>query len=289
MSWRDRALVVICRGIVKPALTLPLPWALHRHAVRLLTPRTPQLDGMTVTRRTIAGIPCHVFAPMDAAGSLLWLHGGGFVLGSARSYARLALALAQRSGRRVILPEYRLAPEHPFPAGPDDCIAVARELIAEGPLALGGDSAGGTLALTTLADLLADGTPPERVVLVSPAVDLDPSRPTPDIRGEMIFPLALLHRVARDYVGCADPRDPRVSPIHAVFDNSPPVLIQCATGEVLEADTDAIAEHLVRAGVSVEVQKTDGVPHVWQLFVGRTPKADSAVDAMAAFLRGGTA
>ena len=226
---------------------------------------------------------------MNATGSLLWLHGGGFVLGSAHSYARLALALAQRSGRRVILPEYRLAPEHPFPAGPDDCIAVARDLIAEGPLALGGDSAGGTLALTTLADLLADGTPPERVVLVSPAVDLDPSRQTPDTRGEMIFPLALLHRVARDYVGCADPRNPRVSPIHAVFDNSPPVLIQCATGEVLEADTDAIAEHLVRAGVSVEVQKTDGVPHVWQLFVGRTPKADHAVDAMAAFLRGGTA
>ncbi len=101
--------------------------------------------------------------------------------------------------------------------------------------------------------------------------------------------MALLHRVARDYVGCADPRDPRVSPIHAVFDNSPPVLIQCATGEVLEADTDAIAKHLIRAGVSVEVQKTDGVPHVWQLFVGRTPKADRAVDAMAAFLRGGTA
>jgi len=289
MSWRDRALVVICRGIVKPALTLPLPWALHRHAVRLLTPRTPQIDGVTVTKRTIAGVPCHIFAPVNATGSLLWLHGGGFVLGSAHSYARLALALAQRSGRRVILPEYRLAPEHPFPAGPDDCIAVARELIAAGPLALGGDSAGGTLALTTLADLLADGTPPERVVLVSPAVDLDPSRPTPDTRGEMIFPLALLHRVAREYAGCADPRDPRVSPIHAVFDKSPPVLIQCATGEVLEADTDAIAKHLIRAGVSVDVQKTDGVPHVWQLFVGRTPKADSAVDAMAAFLRGDTA
>lgn len=285
MSWRDRALVVVCRGIVKPALTLPLPWALHRQAFRLVMPRAPRADGVTVTTRIIAGVPCHVFSPTDAAGSLLWLHGGGFVLGSARSYALFALALAQRSGRRVIMPDYRLAPEHPFPAGPDDCIAVARELMKEGPFALGGDSAGGTLALTTLADLLSDGTPPERVILASPAVDLDPARPIPDARGEMIFPIALLHRVAREYAGDADPKDPRVSPIHAAFDSAPPILIQCASGEVLEADSDAIARRLIDAGAHVEVQKTEGVPHVWQLFVGRTPKADRAVDAMATFLR----
>lgn len=283
MTWRDRALALVSRGVVKQVLRLPLPWSVHRRALDLFAPPLP-LPGLDYARTEIAGVPCGIVTPPKVRGTLLWLHGGGFVLGTDRAYLNLCGALARAAGLRVILPNYRLAPEHPFPAGPEDCRAVARAVAAKGPFSLAGDSAGGCLALVTLADLLRDGTPPTHLLLASPAVDLDPDRPIPDMRGERLFPLSLLYRVGRDYAGHADPKDPRVSPIHAEFPGAPPTLIQCAKGEVLEGDTDAIADRLRAGGAPVEVQKTCGVPHVWQLFAGRTPKADRAVARMAAFL-----
>ncbi|SFJ59428.1 alpha/beta hydrolase fold domain-containing protein [Jannaschia pohangensis] len=284
MSWRDDAVALTCRWLVKPAMSVPTPWWLHRRGFETFAPR-PRGDGFTVTRRDLGGIPAREYAPPDPQGTLLWLHGGGFVMGSSYSYANLAAALARASGRRIILPDYRLAPEHPFPAGPDDCLAAARALIEEGPFGIGGDSAGGCFALTTLASLLADGTPPERVILASAAVDLDPARPVPPTDGELILPVSMLRRVSRDYAGQADVTDPRVSPIHADFTGAPPVLIQVGKGEILEGDSDAIAERLRAFGGEVTVQKESGVPHVWQMFAGRTPKADRAVAAMADFLR----
>ena len=281
-TWRDRALLLACRVSARPFLSLPLPWSVHRRAFLLTAPTLPRRPGLTVTATTIAGVPGRITAPEAPRGTILWLHGGGFVLGSSRGvYANLAAALARATNMRVVMPDYRLAPEHPFPAGPDDCLAVARALSAEGPLVLGGDSAGGCFALTTLAGLLACGTPPARVLLASPAVDLDPARPVPPAPGEVVLPVSMLRRVCRDYVGQADARDPRVSPIHADFTGAPPVLIQCARGEILEGDSDAIAERLRAAGAQVTVQKETGVPHVWQVFAGRTPKADRAIAAMA--------
>lgn len=284
MSWRDTALALAARGVAKPLLSLPLPWHVHRRALRFAEQQRPDED-ITFVTTEIAGVPCGIVTPRTHHGTLLWLHGGGFVLGSARSYLPLASALARQSGRRVILPDYRLAPEHPFPAAPDDCLAVARELATQGPFALGGDSAGGCLAAAVLADLLRDGTPPTRLVLASPAADLDPARPTPDMRGEILFPKSLLYRMAGEYAGTADPLDPRLSPIHGSYPGAPPTLIQCARGEVLEGDADALADCFRAGGGSVEVEKTDGVPHDWQLFVGHTPKADRAVVRMTDFLR----
>lgn len=283
MTWRDRALALSSRAVVKQLLRLPLPWTLHRQAFRLFAPSLP-LPGLDYAQVEIAGVPCGVLTPPEPTGTLLWLHGGGFVLGTDRAYLNLCGALARLTGRRVILPNYRLAPEHAFPAAPDDCIAVARAVAKDGPFALAGDSAGGCLALVTLADLLRDGTPPTHLLLASPVVDLDPARPVPDTSGELLFPLSVLYRVGADYAGHADASDPRVSPIHAEFPGAPATLIQCAKGEVLEGDSDAIADRLRAGGASVEVQKTGGVPHVWQLFAGRTPKADAAVARMATFL-----
>lgn len=285
MTWRDRGLAMISRRVVRPVLRLPLPWAIHRQAFRLVAPRLPLRD-VTYEKTVIAGVPCGIVTPPDPVGTLLWLHGGGFVMGSDRSYLGLAAALARASGRRIILPNYRLAPEHPFPAGPDDCVAVARAVADDGPFALAGDSAGGCLAAVTLADLLARGTSPTHVILASPVVDLDAGRAVPDMSREILFPLSVLYRVGRDYAGAADPQDPRVSPVRGTFPGAPPTLIQCAAGEALEGDSDAIAARLREGGAEVTVEKTEGVPHVWQLFVGKTPKADAAVARMAAFLRG---
>lgn len=283
MSWRDAALVLASRSVVKPILSLPIPWSLHRRGLRIAE-MFYRGRGVRFETTRIAGVPCGIVTPARADGTLLWLHGGGFVLGTARSYIGLASALARLSGRRVVLPEYRLAPEHPFPAAPDDCLAVARALAAQGPFALGGDSAGGCLAAVVLADLLAEGTTPSHLVLTSPAVDLDPSRTAPAGSVEILLSVPALLRFARAYSHGADPTDPRLSPVHAAYPGAPPTLIQCARGEVLEGDADALAARLRAGGARVEVHKTDGVPHGWQLFVGHTPKADRAVADMAAFL-----
>ena len=285
MTWRDGAVLAACRWGLRPALALPVPWTWHRRAMALVAPRRATRQDVRVETAAIAGIPARVFAPPAPRGTLLWLHGGGFVLGSSQTYAPLAATLAHLTGRRVIVPDYRLAPEHPFPAAPDDCLAVARAVAAEGPFALGGDSAGGTLALATLATLLADGTPPERLILVSPAVDLDPARPMPPDRREALLPVGMLRRVQRDYIGPADPRDPRLSPIHARFDGAPPALIQCARGELLEHDAEAIADRLRAAGTAVALEPESGVPHTWHLFTGLSPKADAALARIAEFLR----
>ncbi|CTQ50404.1 alpha/beta hydrolase [Jannaschia donghaensis] len=284
MTWRDRGLALVSRGVVKQVLRLPLPWSIHRQAFRLTAPTLP-LPGVDYGSEDIAGVPCEVVTPPNPEGTLLWLHGGGFVLGSARSYSGMAAALARLSGYRIVLPNYRLAPEHPYPAAPDDCLAVARRLAVDGPFALGGDSAGGCLAVVTLADLLRDGTAPTCMILASPAGDLDPARAVPTASNELLFPLSVLYRVVAAYVGTADPRDPRVSPVHGEYAGGPPTLFQCAKGELLETDTDALADRLRAGGARVEVEKTEGVPHVWQLFAGRTPKADRAIARMADFLR----
>lgn len=285
MRLRERAMIAGCRWGVRPLLVLPIPWRLHRRAFALSKPSTGQMAGVTVERIVVAGVPGRSFAPVGGAnGTLLWLHGGGFVLGSSGGvYAGFGASLARRTGRRIVIPDYRLAPENPFPAAPDDTLAVARTLAAEGPFALGGDSAGGTLALATLAALLEDGTPPERLILASPAVDLDPKRTVPDRRGEIMLPVAMLRRLVRDYAGEADPRDPRLSPIHARYEGAPPVLVEVARGELLEGDADAICLKLRAAGVTVTLRKEAGMPHVWQLFPGFAA-AERSMVAIAAFL-----
>ena len=290
MTWRERAVIHGCRWGVRPLLALPVPWTLHRRAFELGTPSAARLPGVAVERTRVGAVPCRIVRPeAGAAGTILWLHGGGFVMGSSGGvYLAFGAALAGATGRRVVLPDYRLAPEDPFPAAPDDTLAVARALAAEGPFALGGDSAGGTLAMVTLAGMLADEAAPERVVLASPAADLDPARPVPRGHREMMLPVAMLRRVARDYAGAADPRDPRLSPIHGDYAGAPPVLIQCARGEILEGDADALAARLRAVGASVTLEKEAGVPHVWQLFAGLAA-ADRAMASIAAFLAAGAA
>ncbi|MGB3409089.1 MAG: alpha/beta hydrolase [Jannaschia sp.] len=285
-TWRDRALFHFCRWGVRPALSVPLPWRVFRAVIHVCRPFLRGPQGVTVSQTRIADVPARIYTPPGARGTLLWLHGGGFVLGSSDGiYAAFAAVMARETGLRVVMPDYRLAPEWPFPCAPDDCLAVARRIAEDGPFVLAGDSAGGTLALVTLADLLAEGLVPQRVILASPAVDLDPNRPVPDAPSEAVLPVAMLRRAVRDYLGASDCHDPRVSPLRGAYAGAPPVLIQCAAGEMLEGDADAMATHLRAAQVAVTVQKESGVPHVWQLFAGRTPKADRAVAAIVDFLR----
>ena len=277
----DRVRRVTAPLVEKPILSLPLPFSVQRRAfeigARVLKRVPPAAVGWTAP----AGVRTRIATPEGARGRLLWLHGGGFVMGSARSYAALTDRLAIRAGLEVWCPDYRLAPEHPFPAAPDDCTAVATAI--PGPFHLGGDSAGGTLALVVLQRLLDIGRPPESVTLISPGTDLRGDRDLPEHR-EMVFSEAVLRRFQRAYVGGADPTDPRVSPIRGTYCGAPPTLIELSEGEFLEHDGRRLARRMREQGVAVTLRVEPGVPHDYHIFAGRSAAADRALDRIAAHM-----
>jgi acetyl esterase/lipase len=225
------------------------------------------------------------------AGLLLWFHGGAYGLGSPRTHAAMAAALARRAGLAVLLPDYRLAPEHPFPAAVDDALAVWRALVAAGRspgrITLGGDSAGGGLALALLHLILAEGGPaPACVVAFSPWVDLTLSgRSLVRLaRRDAFLPAARVPEARNRYLVGADPRDPRASPVLGAFAGGPPVLIQASRAEILLDDARAMAERLSGDGVAVTLDLWGSAPHVWQIYQGRLPEADAALDRAGVFL-----
>ncbi|WP_141134328.1 alpha/beta hydrolase [Jannaschia aquimarina] len=283
-TWQDRALALSARFGAKPALAAPLPWSVWRSAVQIAVRDTAR-PGLHVEWGRIGSREARIATPRDPVETVLWCHGGCFTLGSPRTHARLTDPMAA-AGLRFVVPNYRLAPEHPFPAGYEDCLAAAREIAAQGPFLLGGDSAGGTLAASVLAQLLADGTPPLRVALIAPAADLDPARPDPTGARDLVLSRPLLERIARDYVAGANPADPRLSPLRADYPGCPPVLIHCSHGEILEEDCDRLADRMRDGGGQVTVEKAAGLPHAWHIAAGRAPAADAALAQMAAFLKG---
>lgn len=210
-------------------------------------------------------------APRDAA--LLYFHGGAFTHGSFRSHGGLPASIAAAGGVRTLFPEYRLAPEHPFPAALDDAVAAYRHLLAgglaPGRIALGGDSAGATLALTTLIALRDAGDPlPAAVVFLSGAIDLA-ARPA-----------------LADYVGDADPRDPRLSVAYADLRGLPPLLIQVGGDEPLLDDSLRLAAQARAAGVPTTLEVYEGLWHVFQLrWWDGIPEAARAIATIGAFVR----
>ena len=286
--WRDRALALASRYVGRPLMAAPLPWSVHRAALGTLSALRRPPPRLAVEWRRVGPRPARLAAPPAPAARVLWFHGGGFVVGTPDTHAHLTDTLASH-GLALTVPDYRLAPEHPFPAAYEDCLGVARAVAAEGPFALGGDSAGGTLAASVLARLVADGTPPTRVALIAPAADLDPARPDPEGARDLFLSRPLLERIVTAYAAGADPSDPRLSPVHADFAGAPPVLIHCSEGEILEGDCDALAARMRTQGVDVSVTKARALPHAWHMAAGSAPAADRALAEIAAFLRGDAA
>jgi acetyl esterase/lipase len=294
-SWRSYALNALLRVTMRKRLTLESDIAALRKEYERLDARHFKLAG-DVSRTPVecGGIPAEwITVPESRPGRvILYLHGGSFVFRFPNAHAVLAARLCRRLGARALIPDYRLAPEHPFPAAADDCTAVYRALLAAGrsasEIVICGDSAGGNLALVTLVRARAAGLPlPACAVLLSPALDCTLTSPSMAIfDGEdPMLALANLLVLRSFYV----PRpslytDPEVSPLFADFTGFPPLYFQTGEREMLRDEAIRAAERAAAAGVHVELELWPGVPHGFQI-AGFLPEASLAVRHIQRFVR----
>ncbi len=222
---------------------------------------------------------------------VLYLHGGGYVTGSIESYLMLCVPLARALGLRVVVPEYRLAPEHPYPAALEDVLKAYRGLLARGysgsDIVLAGDSAGGGLCLATALSLRDSGDPmPAAVICLSPWADLSNSGAShaANAKSEVLLDTATLDRWAALYAGGARLEDPYLSPVRGDFRGLPPLLIQVDRGEILLDDSRTVAEKARAAGVDLSLSVWDGLWHVWPALGDLVPESGAAFAEARTFL-----
>jgi phosphinothricin tripeptide acetyl hydrolase len=224
---------------------------------------------------------------------VLYLHGGGYVIGSPRSHRHVAAAIATAAHATALLLDYRRAPEHPFPAAVLDAVAAYRWLlegvgISAASVVIAGDSAGGGLTLATLIALRDAGVPlPAAGVCISPWTDLTCSLPSHATKAAVdpIVDTTMVRSMAKAYLGTADPRTPLASPLHADLHGLPPLLIHVGSDEVLLDDAAVLADRARAAGGDVKLEVWDTMIHVWHWFLPMLDEAQSAVDAIGAFVR----
>jgi monoterpene epsilon-lactone hydrolase len=223
---------------------------------------------------------------------LLHLHGGGYTAGSAEAYRGLAARLSSACARPVLAVDYRLAPEHPFPAALDDCVAAYRWLvrgvgIAPADIVLAGDSAGGNFMIATMLRLRSAGEQlPAAAVGLSAQFDMSLSGESVTTRAHrdpMISPESI-RKCAAAYIGSADPRDPLVSPLFADLHGLPPLLLQVGSEEMLRDDNARMAAKAEAAGVSVTFEEWPDMIHVWHMYSDRLHDAREALQRIGAFV-----
>jgi len=317
VSWQARVATFVVRRRVKPQLgdlsdlarvrrvfdqPLPTPrgvrytpavvggvageWVEAQSAADIGNISTTMPRAAPTTTTTAAPTAATTTAPTT---TLLYLHGGGFIGCSARTHRPITAALALQ-GLRVFVPDYRLAPEHPFPAAPQDAMAVYLALRADAAtqrLGVAGDSAGGNLALGLMLALRDAGEPlPDAAALFSPATDLSGGSPSITLNAarDPMFPGPALKHFADAYLQGADPTQPLASPLFGDFTGLPPLLLHVGESECLRDDALRLASKAREAGVSVELQVFPVVPHVWQN-LHQLPEARRSIAAAAHFLR----
>jgi len=255
----------------------------------------PLGDDVTLTPRTLGGVPALDVQVEGADGDavILYLHGGGYQVGSARTGANLAAPLSRRTGLPAVSLDYRLAPENPFPAAVDDALAAYKALLESGRrIVIAGDSAGGGLALATMLAARREGLPmPAAAVVFSPWTDLTLSGASLDTRGDFdpLFSREHIAEYADSYLAGHDPKDELASPLFADLRGLPPLLIQVGSAEVLLDDALQLAVRAAEQEVDVSLDVVAGAPHVYQLMVGVMDEADEALDHAARFLGGAVA
>lgn len=298
MSLRLKLISLGLRLIEKPRLTRArrveaLRGALKRSARRLFIDppdlrtqpaRAPSADGWVPVAWASAG-------PVRRDRILLYLHGGAFALGAPETHRHLAADIAGRAGARAVLPDYRLAPEHPFPAALNDVYSVYRWLLDTGyapdRIALAGDSAGGNLVAGVVQMAARDGAPPPAcMAFLSPFADMRLTAHSlkRNARRDPFLPASRLPDVVGGYLDGASPEDPLASVVLGAYRDPPPALIQVGAGEILKDDAEALAARLRDCGGDVRLEVWRGAPHVWQIWRGRAVEADQAIARIGAFI-----
>ena len=223
---------------------------------------------------------------------LLYLHGGAYMMGSARTHRDLAARFSQAAGIRVLVPNYRLAPENPYPAALEDATAVYGWLLDQGfkpeHIAIAGDSSGGNLAVVTLLALREAGVPlPAAAILLSPWTDMTLSGESVLTRAE-VDPMIKLGKASEQfayYVGNHDPTNPLISPIFANLHGLPPLLIHVGNDEVLLDDSVRLADRAGAAGTEVKLKVWEGMWHVFQSLAIRLPEGRASIEELGAFVK----
>jgi phosphinothricin tripeptide acetyl hydrolase len=299
----ERRIIVIQRGIhvvrqhlaklpPSSALTIEQRRAQYDRAERVFpTPADVKIQRVSTPER-----PAEWLEPPGVSGDtgvVLYLHGGGYVIGSPRSHRHLAAAIARAAGARALTLDYRLAPEHPFPAALDDAIAAYRWLLGQGiapeRVVLAGDSAGGGLTVATLLALRDRGLPrPAAGVCISPWVDLTCSGKSYATKAasDPIVTHDIITALAEAYVGSGgDRKAPLASPLYADLRDLPPLLVQVGSEEVLLDDALGLGARARAAGVDATVEEWPAMIHVWHWFLPMLDEADQAVAVIGKFVR----
>ncbi len=269
---------------------LNVPIETQRRAWEEAVAQAPLPPGVNIQTMLADDIPCEKISYADSATDklILHLHGGGFSAGSCKTHRELAARLALATGIPVLLVDYRLAPEHPFPAALDDSTRVYRWLLRTGfqpeKITVCGDSAGGGLALSTLLALRQHGQPlPGNLVLLSPWTDLTMSGESIQSRAKLA-PFGSkegLLAAAKLYIGEANPANPLISPVFADLRGLPPMLIQVGDHELILSDSTRLAEQV---GVQVQLEIWPEMWHVWQAWAASLPEGQAALEQIGTYL-----
>ena len=258
------------------------------------------VDGFTIdvparySRLNAGGVTAEWVTAESASDSrvVLYLHGGGYIIGSPRTHRPLMAELSQASKGRVLGLDYRLAPEHPFPAPVEDSVAAYRWLLSEGydpaRIAVAGDSAGGGLTVAMMVQARYLGLPvPGAAVCISPWVDMEGLGESMETRAaaDPMVGKENLMVSAKTYLGGSDPRAPLAAPLYADLRGLPPMLIQVGDAEVLLDDSTRLAGIAREAGVEVEMDVWDDMIHVWHLFAPILPEGKQAISQAGEFIK----
>jgi acetyl esterase/lipase len=259
--------------------------------------RIPRPRRVDYVDTLIGGVPAIVATPTGVGPErhLLYLHGGAYVVGSPKSHIAMVANLARRASATATVVEYRLAPEHTYPAAIEDCVAAYRALVTDvdpSQVIIAGDSAGGGATLATLCALRDAGDPlPGAAYLMSPWTDLTGSGDSIVTRAhaDPMLDASRIPIAGRMYAGEVPLDHPGVSPLFADLRGLPPMLVQTGVDEILLSDTTRLAERARAAGVDVTVDLAEGMWHVYQSFARLMPEADEALARAAIFMRSRTA
>ena len=254
---------------------------------------TLEPENVSYSSSSVDGVPVILAIPPDNDGDvILYCHGGGFCVGSADSRRKLGGHLAKHLRAWVVIMEYRLAPEHPFPAAIEDSVAVYRALRAEQPgegrMLMAGDSAGGNLAIATALKLRDLGEAlPAGIIAFSPWLDMEHSGETLETNAttDTLVNRGMLEGLATTYLADASPTDPLANPLKADLTGLPPVYVNAGSSEALLSDTTRFAEAARRAGVDVTVSIVEGMQHVFPCLAGRARVADDELANVALWHR----